>query len=602
MSTDPDLIKHLITLNKIAETLNQAVDVHSALNSALVRLLNLMGLQTGWIFLVDPTAQTRWYGKGFVLAAHHNLPPAMLPDRPHAWKGGCDCQSLCQKGKLSGAYNEVRCSRLHNAVGDRRKLVMHASAPLRSGSHILGILNVAGEDWTHFSAEALALLTNVGSQMGIALERAHLYDLLREQRVHEQAALLDLTNQLLSRSNMDDLMNYLVNEVKNLLHADACALLLPDEKSDSLAFYAATGWRVDPVAAERRVPADRRSGSGLVMETQQPLLLEDAQAFDPTPWTAEWIRLEGFRGHTVIPLIVEGRSMGALMVDTRQRRLLNEDEVRFLCLMANQAAVAIEKSRLHQEEIKRQRLEEEMAVARQIQLSLLPESCPIVPGWEFAAYYAPARQVGGDFYDFFELPDTPGRWGMVIADVADKGVPAALFMSLSRSIIRTKAMTPGLVSPAQVLERANRLLLKDSRARIFLTAIYAVLDTATGRLIYTLAGHNRPFWWHAQIGDCEEVAGQGIVLGIFEGITLSEQEIDLAPGDTLVFYTDGVTEAMDANHQLFGEERLQAIIAANPQASAADLLQTIATAVRTFTADTPPSDDLTLFIVKRQAE
>jgi sigma-B regulation protein RsbU (phosphoserine phosphatase) len=598
-SANQDLIKNLTTLNKIAETLNQAVDVRTVLDSALARLLDLMGLDTGWIFLLDQTSQNRWFGKGYILVAHHNLPPAMALDKAQAWKGNCDCQSLCQKGQLTGAFNEVYCSRLRNAPGDRRGLVMHASAPLHSGDHILGILNVAGPDWTHFSAEALALLTNVGSQMGIALERARLFELVREQRFHEQAALLNLSNQLLSQSNMDELMRFLVAEVKTLLHADACALLLPDDKADSLAFYAASGWHVDPVAAQRRVPTDRRSGSGLVMETQEPLLLEDQQANDPTPWTADWIEGEGFRGHTVVPLVVESRSIGVLMVDTRQPRLLDEDEVRFLCLMANQAAMAIEKTRLHQEEIKRQRLEEEMAVARQIQLSLLPEAPPIVPGWEFAAFYRPARQVGGDFYDFFELPGEPGGLGLVIADVADKGVPAALFMALSRSIIRTRAIARDL-SPAEVLQRANRLIMKDSRAKLFVTACYATLNTQTGRLVYTLAGHNRPLWLRATIGECQELIGQGAVLGIFEDLELAEFEIDLAPNDLLIFYTDGVTEAMNANHQLFGEERLEAVIVANPTASAAQMLQAIVEAVYAFTGDAPQADDLTLFVVKRQ--
>jgi len=598
MSSNKDLIKNLTTLNKIAEILNQAVDVRSALDSALTRLLELMELKTGWVFLVDPTSQNRWAGKGYVLAAHHNLPPAMALDKARPWKGGCDCQSLCQKGKLTGAYNEVRCSRLLNAHGDRRGLSMHASTPLRSGDQILGILNVAGPDWTHFSAEALALLTNVGSQMGITLERARLFDLVQEQRIHEQAALLDLSNRLLSQTSMNDLLCCLVEEVQRLLRADGCALLLPDEKSDSLAFHAASGWRVDPVAAQRRVPADQRSGSGWVMHSQQPLLILDVQSHDPTPWTADWLGVEGFRGHTVVPLIAEGSSIGVLMVDTRQPRQLNEDEVRFLCLMANQAAMGIEKARLHQEEIKRQRLEEEMAVGRKIQLSLLPEACPVVPGWEFTALYQPAHLVGGDFYDFFELPSGPNWFGLVIADVADKGVPAALMMALSRSIIRTKAMTTDL-SPSNVLKRANQLIMKDSRSRLFLTAFYAMLDTHTGQLRYSIAGHNRPLWLRTEDGTCEELAGQGIVLGIFEDIELEEREVNIAPGDLVVFYTDGITEAMDSSHQLFGEERLRAVITANPEVTAQQLLQDIINAVYTFMGNAPQADDLTLFVIKR---
>lgn len=599
MSANKDLVKHLTMLNKIAETLNQAVDVRSALDSALAQLIELMELETGWIFLVDPTSQNRWAGKGYVLAAHHNLPPAMALEKARPWKGGCDCQTFCQKGKLTGAYNEVRCSRLLNAPGDRRGLVMHASTPLRSGERVLGILNVAGPDWTHFSAEALALLTNVGSQIGIALERARLFELVRERRLHEQAALLDLSNQLLSQSNLDDLICCLVEEVQRLLQADGCALLLPDEKSDSLAFYAASGWWVDPVATQRRVPADQRSGSGRVMQTQQPLFIYDVASHDPTPWSADWLETEGFRGHAVVPLIVEGHSIGVLMVDTREPRLLNEDEIRFLCLMANQAAIAIERARLHEAEIKRQRLEEEMAVGRQIQLTLLPEAPPIAPGWEFATFYQPAHLVGGDFYDFFELPDQPGGLGMVIADVADKGVPAALLMALSRSIIRTKAMTPGL-NPAVVLERSNQLIMKDSRSKLFLTAFYAQLDTTTGRLRYSIAGHNRPLWLHGATGMVQELGGRGIVLGIFEHIDLDEYEITIALGDLVVFYTDGVTEAMDAEHQLFGEERLEAVITAHPEANAQQLLDAIVAAVHTFTDHAPQSDDLTLFVVKRQ--
>jgi serine phosphatase RsbU (regulator of sigma subunit) len=600
MAAHKDLIKHLNTLNKIAEILNQSADVRSALDATLVRLLELMDLETGWIFLVDPTSQNRWAGKGYVLAAYHNLPPALALDKARPWKGNCDCQDLCKKGKLAAAYNEVRCSRLLNAPGDRRGLVMHASAPLRSGEHILGILNVAGPDWTHFSAESLALLTNVGSQIAIALERARLYELVRERRIHEQAALLTLSNQLLSQTSMDDLICCLVEEVQRLLQVDGCALLLPDEKSDSLAFYAAVGWRADPVAAQRRVPADERSGSGRVMLTQEPLLIYDLQRYDPTPWSADWLEIEDFRSHAVVPLIAEGRSIGVLMVDTRQPHEFNEDEVRFLCLMANQAAIAIETARLHQAEIKRQRLEEEMAVGRQIQLTLLPEAPPTVPGWEFATFYQPARLVGGDFYDFFELPEeSGGGLGMVIADVADKGVPAALLMALSRSIIRTKAMTPGL-NPAEVLQRSNQLIMKDSRSKLFLTAFYAVLEPTTGRLCYSVAGHNRPVWLHAATGAVAELSGRGIVLGIFDKIELEERDVNLAPGDLLVFYTDGLTEAMDEQHRLFGEERLHAVIAAHPKASAQQLLEAIVAAVHTFTDLAPQSDDLTLFVVKRQ--
>jgi len=595
MFSQTDLVEDLTTLNHIVETLNRAVDVRGALNSALARLVELMGLEAGWIFVRDPAAQDHGEDAGYVLAADYNLPRALAD--AGLWAGGCQCQSLCNQGRLTEAYNEVRCSRLGGASGDRRGLAVHASVPLRSGDRILGILNLFGPDCASFSPRALALLTNAGNQMGIALERARLFDLLKEQRIHEQAALLDLSNQLLSRLDLDDVMGYLVEEALRLLQADACALLLPGEEPGHLAFRAASGWYFDPVASQRQMSIDENDGPGLVMRTQQPLLAEDIEASDPAVWCTDWLRSEGFRGHAVVPLVVDGRSIGVLMINTRQPRLLNEDEVRFLRLMANQAAIAIEKARLHREEIERHRLEQELAVGQQIQLSMLPKDCPVVPGWEFAAVYQAARQVGGDFYDFFELPGEPRQLGIVIADVADKGVPAALMMALSRTIIRTIAL--GGRSPSSALMRANELIVNDSRSGLFVTAFYATLDTHSGRLTYANAGHNRPLWLQVRSGEIQEVTAPGIVLGVLEDIELEEREIDVAPGDLLVFYTDGVTEAMNTGGQQFDGERLRAAVAANPDASAQQILSAVVDAVRAFTGDAPQSDDLTLFVAKR---
>jgi sigma-B regulation protein RsbU (phosphoserine phosphatase) len=239
-----------------------------------------------------------------------------------------------------------------------------------------------------------------------------------------------------------------------------------------------------------------------------------------------------------------------------------------------------------------------MAIGRQIQLGLLPKDCPVVPGWEFAAVYQAARQVGGDFYDFPELPNQPGRLGLVIADVADKGVPAALMMALSRAMVRTAAADGR--SPSAALGLANELILKHSHTDLFVSAFYATLDIHSGRLTYANAGHNRPLWLQSDSGEIQELTAQGIVLGILEDIELEEREIDVTPGDVLVFHTDGVTEAMDIAGQQFGEERLRATVAAIPNASAQQITSAVVDAVKTFTGDAPQSDDLTLLVVKRR--
>jgi serine phosphatase RsbU (regulator of sigma subunit) len=591
-------IEDLTTLNRIAETLNRATDVQGALNTTLAHLVELMGLETGWIFLIDPSKDLR-PGDPFLLAAHHNLPPGIAPEDQLIWGGGCKCQDLCKEGNLAEAYNEVRCTRLASAEGDRRGLVVHASTPLRSGDKKLGILNVAADDWSSFNTHSLALLTNVGNMMGIAIERARLFDLLREKRVNEQAALLELSSQLLSRLRFEDLSSYLVNEVRRLLDCDACAIFMLNQSHKWLEFVAASGWWSDPVAAKKHIPYEADSGPGWVMQSQLPLLVEDLQKSDPTSWTPEWLMKEGFRGHAIVPLVADNHSIGALAINSRDPRLLNVNELNFLQLMANQAAIAIETNRLHMEEIERQRIEEELAVGRQIQLSLLPKSLPSVSGWEFAVHYDAAYQVGGDFYDLFELPNLEGQIEIFIGDVSGKGVPAALFMAMSRTMIRSTVLS-GL-SPSPALIRANELIQKDSQADLFLSVICASLDTKSGQVTYANAGHNRPFLLRANTGTVQVLKARGIILGEFEEIEIEEDEVEILPGDVLVFYTDGVTDAINAQQQSFSEDRLYEIISSHHDATAEEMLSAILNEIRKFVGDTAQTDDMTLVIVKRQS-
>jgi sigma-B regulation protein RsbU (phosphoserine phosphatase) len=317
-----------------------------------------------------------------------------------------------------------------------------------------------------------------------------------------------------------------------------------------------------------------------------------------------WLREEGFRSAAIVPLIADENPIGTLVVDSRRVRSFNEEDVRFLQLMANQAAIAIEKARLRQEEIERHRMEKELSVGRQIQLSMLPESCPMVPGWQFGAIYEAAKQVGGDFYDFFRVPgEGPERWGLVIADVSDKGVPAALFMALSRTTIRNTALRGR--SPADALTWANRFIREDSQSDMFLTAFYAVLEVDSGQLTFCSAGHNRPLWWQAETAVFRELDTDGIVLGVLDDISLVERTSAIMPGDVLLLYTDGVTEAINEEVEEFGLARLKTAVSAtlstDPDASPETLIDAILGAVRAFTGDADQYDDITLLVVRRDS-
>jgi serine phosphatase RsbU (regulator of sigma subunit) len=207
--------------------------------------------------------------------------------------------------------------------------------------------------------------------------------------------------------------------------------------------------------------------------------------------------------------------------------------------------------------------------------------------------------VGGDFYDLIESPAAPGHLGVVIADVTGKGVPAAIFMARTCAMIRTAAAQGH--RPPQVLNQANALIASHRRSPMLVTALYADLDVKAGRLVYANGGHLRPLWYRAGTRTVEELAAPGIILGAIEEIDLPEAAIDVAPGDLLLFYTDGVTEAMDTQGDMFGEERLAHVVAtaAAGGTGAVGVIDAVVGAVRIFSAGTPQADDLTVIVIGR---
>ena len=599
MNADPnDLISSLATLNRIAEALNAADDMTAALRTALANLVQLMGMKTGWIFLRDPAARNQWFGPDFSLAASYNLPASLRPDKAAVWKGGCECQTLCKQGATGQPYNQVLCSRLSELPrAERDGLAVHATAWLRSGNQVLGILNVAAGDWREFTPEALALLQNAGSLIGIALERAHLYDLLREQHIQEHASLVEFSNRMLMWQQPSELLNFVVEEMVRLLHVDAAALIMPGEAGAPLYFRAATGWRSTPEGKALPIVSDEFNIFTTAMRSQQPFLINELEAHMLPLYELDWLHSEQFHGLAVMPLLVDGPTRGLLILATRRPQTWSDDMLRFLRLMANQTALALDGLRLHQQEMERQRLQEELGVARTIQLSMLPKQLPQIAGWQVASVYLPADMVGGDFYDFFTLPGDPSRLGLLIGDVADKGVPAALFMALSRTLLRSTALSGR--GPAAALLRANHLILNDSQNDLFLSAFYAALEPATGRMVFANAGHVRPLWWRARQGRVQELRGRGIILGAFEEITIAEHRLTVQPGDTLLFYTDGLSEATDAHGEMLDAEALAQWLLRHGSLNADDLSAALLATYTRHTAGNEQRDDLTFFVIKR---
>jgi sigma-B regulation protein RsbU (phosphoserine phosphatase) len=252
------------------------------------------------------------------------------------------------------------------------------------------------------------------------------------------------------------------------------------------------------------------------------------------------------------------------------------------------------------------RLERELELAREIQASFLLRSLPQPEGWQLSAFWKSAREVGGDFYDLFPLPapelsdpraptDGP-RWGVVIADVADKGVPAALYMALCRTLMRAVAISR--IDPAETLARVNALLFSDSQAELFVTLVYAVWEPGTGRLTYSNAGHNPPLYMPAQ-GEPRWLSEHGVALGVVEDATYTTQELQVQPGDTLTLYTDGVIDATSPAGEDFGLPRFLRTVTDSAPNGAEAVSRAVDGALEDHVGAREPFDDVTLLVMCR---
>jgi serine phosphatase RsbU (regulator of sigma subunit)/DNA-binding NarL/FixJ family response regulator len=265
--------------------------------------------------------------------------------------------------------------------------------------------------------------------------------------------------------------------------------------------------------------------------------------------------------------------------------------------LAAQISSTLHGAQVYAQTLARQRVAQELALAGQIQASFLPDALPDVPGWQLAAMLEPARETSGDFYDF--IPLSNGRLGILVADVAEKGMGAALYMALCRTLIRTYAAEHD-TRPDLVLGATNRRILMDARANMFVTVFYGILDPASGTLTYGNAGHNPPYLLSSQNRDMvQELRGTGMALGVVEDVTWKQDTVRLAPGDVLLLYSDGITEAQDQQEAFFGEKRLLQAAQANLGHSAQDIQDALIAEVREFVGEAPQFDDITLMVVGR---
>jgi serine phosphatase RsbU (regulator of sigma subunit) len=455
--------------------------------------------------------------------------------------------------------------------------------PLRVKGRVQGAMWVGQTPEAEpFSPHRIRLLGGIANQASLALESALLDEAQREE-AWVNAALLQVAEALAAQPTLDESLETVARLTPMLVGLERVAIY--HWQREARLFYPSRciGFTCDPTqltasAAELEVDLGGPASASILCKPPARL----AAAFE-----SDLVR--------VWPLWARGELFGALVVEHggelgRRLNILNG--------IAHQLAVAMENAALVHELAAQQRLERELELGRDIQSSFLPESTPQAPGWEVAAFWRSARQVGGDFYDFIPLRTQDGvaRWGMAIADVSDKGVPAALFMALSRTLLRSSAIHR--TSPGATLTRLNEMILSDVRTSQFVTIFYAIWEPGTGRLVYANGGHNPPLLVRAD-GTVEWLRLKGAALAVFDAFYYHQQETMLAPGDVVLLYTDGLPDAINAEEQAFGTERMVEALRAVRSASATEIVAALQSAVLTFTGEVEPFDDMTMVVMKR---
>ena len=298
----------------------------------------------------------------------------------------------------------------------------------------------------------------------------------------------------------------------------------------------------------------------------------------------------------IVPLIYEDRLTGLISLGRKKSgKFYRREDINLLNILANQGAVAIENAQMVQEVIEKERMEEELSIARDLQVSMLPAECPKVEGFEIAALSVSAMEVGGDFYDFIDMGED--KKGMVIGDVTGKSVSGALVMSASRSVFRM--LSEEVLSVGESMIRANRRLKKDVKPGMFVALLYTVFNAHDRTLTMCSAGQTQPVLMSAKSGlaSLVETKGDTFPLGILDEADYEETLLQLETGDKVVFYTDGIVEAMNEQEEMFGFERLLKMVQTSQSAIAEELLNEIVNKVKEFTGSAPQHDDLTIIVI-----
>ncbi len=457
--------------------------------------------------------------------------------------------------------------------------------------------------------QRLSIIQGIAHQTAIAVENIRLLE-SQQQETYISAVLLQVAQAVVSNNDLADIFASIVQITQILVGSQACMIYLwnEDEGMYFLAQVNGVSQRSEDILRGSNITPDQARILEYVMLQDATVTLPISRESADNPYG--WLDLDPEEEKSIaddlncqpiligMPLSVKGESYGVmLVVDPGEEKVYFQKRLEIIQGIARQTSLAIQNDKLQKSQVARESLEHEFQLAREIQRTFLPSDFAQPAGWQLDARWRPARDVGGDFFDIFPLPGQ--KMALVIADVSDKGISAALYMTLTRTLTRTVAQQEK--TPAAILARVNELLLRDTPHGMFVTAILGILDIRTGELVYANAGHNLPLIRRETDRKLEVLCKGSMPLGILENVTFVDHTVTLMPGDTLLMYTDGITEAFSGT-EIFGEERLHQALLKPDFPGASIILDGIDAELMAFRGSSQPSDDVTALAIYRKLD
>jgi phosphoserine phosphatase RsbU/P len=411
-----------------------------------------------------------------------------------------------------------------------------------------------------------------------------------KRAVDELSILNDLARAIGASLNTQEIIQTIVRRSLRAISAEQGVITLVEEQSNQ---SMKTLVRTMVSSKEQEHFHFSQALLGWMHLNKKPLVINDPKTderFRGIPWD------ESIRSLIAVPMMAKSELRGVLTVyNKKDGKPFAEDDQRLLAIIAGQSGQVVENARLYEKEKTLVKMQEEVRLAARIQTELLPKSPPDIAGYEIVGKTLPAQEVGGDYFDFIPIDDH--RLAFCLGDVTGKGLPASLLMANLQATLRGQTLTTG--SPKTCLERSNQLLYQSTSPEKFATLFYAILDLENHHIHYSNAGHDNPYLCSGNVATKRLKIG-GIPLGMLPEFTYEQESVPLEDDSILVAYSDGVTEAMNAQEEMFGEERIAAVIDQQKNAPASEIIDHLFAAVKTFAAGYPQSDDITVVVMRRK--